>query len=153
MVTTAKNGFDQPYPIAKVESDSNGEHRREMEVALADPTFYPHRATNIQVEETHISKVFLTGDFAYKVKKPVNLGFLDFTTLKKRRHYCKQEVLLNQRLSKGVYLDVVAITREPTAYMLNGPGEPVGQAERSNGAGACRCSGSFLSKGQKRAGD
>jgi aminoglycoside phosphotransferase family enzyme/predicted kinase len=125
MVTTAKNGFDQPYPIAKVESDSNGEHRREMEVALADPTFYPHRATNIQVEETHISKVFLTGDFAYKVKKPVNLGFLDFTTLKKRRHYCKQEVLLNQRLSKGVYLDVVAITREPTAYMLNGPGEPV----------------------------
>ena len=125
MVTTARNGFDQPYPIAKVESGSNVEHRREIEVALVDPTFYPHRTTNIQVAETHISKVFLTGDFAYKVKKPVNFGFLDFTTLKKRRHYCEQEVLLNQRLSKGVYLDVVAITQEPTAYMFNGPGEPV----------------------------
>ena len=125
MVTTVKNGFDQPYPPAKVESDSNGEHRGEIEAALAEPTFYPHWTTTIQVAETHISKVFLTGDFAYKLKKPVNFGFLDFTTLEKRRHYCEQEVLLNQRLSKGVYLDVVAITQEPTAYMLNGPGEPV----------------------------
>jgi aminoglycoside phosphotransferase family enzyme/predicted kinase len=125
MVTTVKNGFDQPYPRARVKSDSNGEHRGEIEAALADPTFYPHGTTNIQVAETHISKVFLTGDFAYKVKKPVNFGFLDFTTLEKRRHYCEQEVLLNQRLSKGVYLDVVAITQEPTAYMLNGPGEPL----------------------------
>jgi len=125
MVTTVKNGFEQPYPRARVKSDSNGEHRGEIEAALADPTFYPHGTTNIQVAETHISKVFLTGDFAYKVKKPVNFGFLDFTTLEKRRHYCEQEVLLNQRLSKGVYLDVVAITQEPTAYMLNGPGEPL----------------------------
>ncbi len=125
MFTTVKNGFDQTHPLAQVDSDSNKEHRGEIEKALADPRFYPHRTTNIQVEETHISKVFLTGDFTYKVKKAVNFGFLDFSTLKKRRHFCEQELLLNQRLSKGVYLDVVAITREPTAYMLNGPGEPV----------------------------
>ncbi len=106
-------------------SDSEADHRGGVEFALSDPTFYPHPVGKIQIEETHISKVFLTGDFVYKVKKPVNLGFLDFSTLEKRHHYCEQEVLLNQRLSQDVYLDVVAITREPGRYALNGPGETV----------------------------
>ncbi len=104
-------------------SDSEADHRGGVEFALSDPTFYPHPVGKIQIEETHISKVFLTGDFVYKVKKPVNPGFLDFSTLEKRHHYCEQELLLNQRLSQDVYLDVVAITREATEYALNGPGE------------------------------
>ncbi len=95
------------------------------ESAFSDPDFYPHPVGSIQVEETHISRVFLTGDFVYKVKKPVDFGFLDFTTLEKRKRYCEQEVLLNQRLSEGVYLDVVAVTQEPTGYTLNGSGKPV----------------------------
>ena len=93
--------------------------------ALSNPDFYPHPVSTIQVEETHISTVFLTGDFVYKVKKPVDFGFLDYTTLEKRLRYCKQEVLLNKRLSENIYLDVVSITQEPTGYALNGPGKPV----------------------------
>jgi len=100
-------------------------HQTGVDLALSDPDFYPHPVGSIQVEETHISKVFLTGDLVYKVKKPVNLGFLDFSTLEKRHYYCEQEILLNQRLSHDVYLGVAAVTREPTGYALNGPGEPV----------------------------
>jgi aminoglycoside phosphotransferase family enzyme/predicted kinase len=96
-----------------------------VSVALSNPDFYPHPVSTIQVEETHISKVFLTGDFVYKIKKPVNFGFLDFSTLEKRHHYCKQEVVLNRRLSKEVYLEVVTITREGMGYTLHGSGEPV----------------------------
>jgi len=92
---------------------------------LKDPEFYPHPVTAIHIEETHISTVFLTGDFVYKIKKPVDFGFLDYTTLEKRYQYCKQEVLLNRRLSEDVYLDVVSITEESTGYTLNGSGEPV----------------------------
>jgi len=93
--------------------------------ALSNPDFYPHPVSTIQVEETHISTVFLTGDFVYKVKKPVDFGFLDYTTVEKRLQYCKQEVLLNSRLSENVYLGVVSITEEPTGYTLNGSGKPV----------------------------
>jgi aminoglycoside phosphotransferase family enzyme/predicted kinase len=96
-----------------------------LDAALRDPAFYPHPVAAIEVEETHISKVFLTGPFVYKVKKPVDFGFLDFSALEKRRHWCEQELLLNQRLSQGVYLEVVSITKEPLGFALNGSGEPV----------------------------
>jgi aminoglycoside phosphotransferase family enzyme/predicted kinase len=109
----------------KAESQSDTKDHAAVETVLKDPEFYPHPVTAIQVEETHISTVFLTGDFVYKIKKPVDLGFLDYTTLKKRHRYCKQEVLLNRRLSENVYLDVVSITEEPTGYTLNGSGKPV----------------------------
>jgi aminoglycoside phosphotransferase family enzyme/predicted kinase len=111
--------------VTEAASDREAKHRTGIEAALREPTFYPHPVRDIQVEETHISKVFLTGDFVYKIKKPVDLVFLDFTSLEKRRHFCEQEVLLNQRLSHQVYLDVVPITLESGGYALNGPGEPV----------------------------
>ncbi len=60
--------------------------------------------------ETHISSVILSGDFAYKIKKPVNFGFLDFTTLDRRRHFCGEEIRLNSRLAPQIYLDVVPIS-------------------------------------------
>ena len=64
---------------------------------LRDPKRYPHPADRVEVLETHISWVLLAGDYAYKVKKPVNLGFLDFSTLEARRFYCDEELRLNRR--------------------------------------------------------
>jgi len=91
--------------------------------AMALPGFYPHTVKRVVLKETHISKVFLTGDLAYKVKKPLNLGFLDFHSLSRRRHFCKQEVRLNQRLSSGVYIDVLPIYQRPDGtFSFKGPG-------------------------------
>jgi len=70
---------------------------------------YPHPVSDIQVIETHISWLFLTGDYAYKVKKPVDFGFLDFTTLEKRKLFCEEELRLNQRLAPDIYDAVVPI--------------------------------------------
>ncbi len=93
--------------------------------AMEKPDFYPHNVSTIEQRETHISKVFLTGDYAYKIKKAINLEFLDFTTLEKRRHFCAQEVILNRRLTHNVYLDVVTITLKDGRYSLEGAGRPV----------------------------
>lgn len=74
-----------------------------------------------KIIETHISWVILTGTFAYKIKKPVNLGFQDFTTLEKRKYYCEEEVVLNQRLAPSLYLGVVPIIDEkgtPIEYAI-----------------------------------
>lgn len=77
---------------------------------LADPTAYPHPvAGDIRQIETHISNVFLTGQFAYKIKKPVNLGFLDFSCLDQRRFFCEEELRLNRRLAPRLYLEVLPI--------------------------------------------
>jgi aminoglycoside phosphotransferase family enzyme/predicted kinase len=77
--------------------------------ALLDPAVYPHPVTRVDLVETHISWVFLAGDRVYKVKKPVDLGFLDFTTLERRRFFCEEEVRLNRRLTHDVYLGVVEL--------------------------------------------
>ena len=81
--------------------------------------------SNIQQKDTHISKVFLTGPYAYKIKKPVDLEFLDFSTLGKRRHFCRQEVVLNRRLAPETFWDVVAITESKGNFDIAGPGRPV----------------------------
>ena len=77
--------------------------------ALSDPLAYPFPVDAVEVRHTHISAVFLVGPFVYKIKKPLDLGFLDFTTLEKRRHFCDEEIRLNRRLAPGVYLDVVPV--------------------------------------------
>nr|WP_281722064.1 bifunctional aminoglycoside phosphotransferase/ATP-binding protein [Nitrosomonas nitrosa] len=89
---------------------------------LRDPTRYPHPVKNIQHVETHISHLLLTGEFAYKFKKPLNLGFLDFSALEKRRFYCEEELRLNRRLAPDVYLEVVSINGEVSSPSLNGAG-------------------------------
>jgi aminoglycoside phosphotransferase family enzyme/predicted kinase len=101
------------------------QHQIAIFEAMESPDFYPHAVSTIEQRDTHISKVFLTGTYAYKIKKPVNLEFLDFTTLEKRRHFCWQEVVLNRRLAPTVYLDVVAITLKDGRYYLEGLGRPV----------------------------
>ncbi len=92
---------------------------------LARPAAYPHPADNLEVRQTHISVVFLAGSFAYKIKKPVDLGFLDFSTLEKRHHFCHEEVRLNRRLAPEVYLGVVPITSGPTGLRVEGEGPAV----------------------------
>lgn len=72
--------------------------------ALQDPALYPHPVEGFQVIETHISWVILTGPYAYKIKKPMNFGFLDFSELADRAHFCAEELRLNQRLTSDLYL-------------------------------------------------
>lgn len=93
--------------------------------ALRDPTRYPHPAAAIEVVETHISYVVLAGDYAYKLKKPVDLGFLDFTTLAARRRYCEEELRLNSRTAPALYLDVLPIGGSPENPVLGGIGPPI----------------------------
>lgn len=94
--------------------------------AMADPDFYPHPVVELRRIDTHISAVFLTGRWVYKLKKPVNFEFLNFETLAARRRYCQQEVTLNQRLSHDIYEGVVAICRSDDGRLsLEGPGEAV----------------------------
>lgn len=97
---------------------------------LMDPAVYPHPVDRVELIETHISWVLLAGDRVYKVKKPVNLGFLDFTTLARRRRACRDEVRLNRRLAPSVYLDVVDIKGRTTAPRLAGPGRAIEVAVR-----------------------
>ena len=93
--------------------------------ALLEPRAYPHPVDAVELVETHISWVLLAGDRVYKVKKPVDLGFLDFTTLAKRRHFCGEEVRLNRRLTHEVYLGVVDVTGEPPDLRVGGRGRAI----------------------------
>jgi len=90
--------------------------------SLLDPDVYPHKVTTIDIIETHISWVVLTGTYAYKIKKPVNLGFLDFSTLTKRKYYCGEEIRLNSRLAPDIYLDVISLCGSPSKPVINGSG-------------------------------
>ncbi|MDD5648684.1 MAG: kinase, partial [Dehalococcoidia bacterium] len=72
-----------------------------------------------------MSFIFLTGDYAYKAKKPVNLGYLDYTTLERREHFCRQELELNRRLCPAAYLDVVPVTESPAGIRLGGEGNVI----------------------------
>jgi uncharacterized protein len=92
---------------------------------LLDPGRYPHPVARVELVETHISWVFLAGERVYKVKKPVDLGFLDFTTLERRRFFCEEEVRLNRRLAPDVYLGVVELTGTPAAVRFGGAGPVV----------------------------
>ncbi len=93
---------------------------------MLQPGFYPHAVTEpIQLVQTHISYVLLTGDYAYKIKKPANFGFLDFSTLEKRQHFCQEELRLNQRGAAELYLEVLPVTQAGEQYHLGGIGEPV----------------------------
>lgn len=98
--------------------------------AMSLPDFYPHPVQTVTQKETHISKVFLTGEVVYKIKKAVNLGFLDFSTVSKRRQCCEQEVSLNRRLAQGIYLGVTPITHSGGRFRLSGSGKAIEYAVR-----------------------
>lgn len=71
-----------------------------LATAMMKPAFYPECPRSVELVQTHISYVFIAGDFVYKIKKPVNFGFLDFTSLSLRKHYCEEELRLNRRLAR-----------------------------------------------------
>ena len=99
----------------------------ELVTALQQPALFPHPVTDFSVIETHISIILLTGTFAYKFKKPVDFGFLDFSSLEKRRHYCEEELRLNRRLAPELYLEVVPVCAGPK---LGAGGEVIEYAVR-----------------------
>lgn len=90
--------------------------------SLQNQTLYKHAIKKFEVIETHISWVILTGQYAYKIKKPVNFGFLDFSSLEKRHFFCSEEIRLNRRLVPQLYLEVVTICGSPTHPNLEGKG-------------------------------
>jgi uncharacterized protein len=93
--------------------------------AMSDPAFYLAPPQQVELIQTHISRVFIAGDEVYKVKKSVDFGFLDFTTLEKRKFYCEEEVRLNRRLAPQVYLGVVEISLDHDGKLVLGKGETV----------------------------
>jgi uncharacterized protein len=97
--------------------------------ALREPARYAHAVDQVELLQTHISCILLAGDYAYKIKKPVNLGFLDFSTLAARRHYCEEELRLNRRTAPALYLDVLPIGGSATAPVIGG-GVPIEYALR-----------------------
>jgi aminoglycoside phosphotransferase family enzyme/predicted kinase len=90
---------------------------------LESPASYPHGPPEVRSIQTHISWVFIAPPFVFKVKKPVNFGFLDFSTLEKRRHFCQREIELNRRLAPEVYLGVVSISKTASGFSFNAEGE------------------------------
>ncbi|MGF1514545.1 MAG: AAA family ATPase [Elainellaceae cyanobacterium] len=90
------------------------------------PDFYSHAVQPpIQLVQTHISYVLLTGEYAYKVKKPLDFGFLNYSTLDLRQQFCHEELRLNQRGAAEIYLEVLPITQRGAQYQLGGEGEAV----------------------------
>ncbi len=98
--------------------------------ALRDPSRYDHPVESVEVIETHISWILLTGEYAYKLKKPVDYGFVDFSTLERRQRFCAEEVRLNRRSAPELYLDVVAITGTEREPVIGGAGPVLEYAVR-----------------------
>ncbi|KAF0154965.1 MAG: gluconate kinase [Syntrophaceae bacterium] len=123
-------------------------HNHIME-SMSQTDFYPHCPEKVELVQTHISYVFIAGDFVYKVKKPVNFGFLDFTTLEKRKFYCEEELRLNKRLAPSIYLDVVPIVQDDMGRLSpGGDGKTVEYAVRMKKLPLDKMLKILLAKGQ-----
>jgi hypothetical protein len=116
--------------------------------ALLDPKTYPHNSESVRLIQTQMSLLFLTGDYVYKVKKPVDLGYLDYSTLEKRRFFCHQELKLNKRLSPDVYLEVVPLVEQGSKILLGVDGEVVEYAVKMRQLPAERMMDVLLSKNE-----
>lgn len=95
---------------------------------LKDPLTYGENVKRVNLLQTHISFVALTGEYAYKIKKPVNFGFLDFSTIEKRRFFCEEELRLNRRLCPDIYLEVLPVTKKGNKISIGGDGEIIDYA-------------------------
>jgi len=121
----------------------------ELFAAMSRPDFYPRRPEAITVVQTHISFIFIAGDDVYKVKKAVDFGFLDFTTLDKRKYYCEEELRLNRRLAPEAYLGVETITEDAAGRLtLGGNGQIVEYAVRMRKLPQERMLGRLLAEGK-----
>lgn len=116
---------------------------------MLSPSAYPHAVDRIELIQTHISYVLLAGDYAYKIKKPLDLGFLDYSTLEKRRHFCEEEVRLNRRMCSDTYLGTVPVTQDAAGgYRLGGQGEAVEWAVQMRRLPADRAMPALLARGE-----
>ncbi|HVS09732.1 MAG TPA: AAA family ATPase [Planctomycetota bacterium] len=121
----------------------------ELVLALRDPAAYPFEVAEVGFLETHVSLLFFAGERVYKVKKPVDLGFLDFSTLERRRHFCEEEVRLNRRLAPDTYLGVVEFRRDAAgAVRVGGAGELVEPAVEMRRLPAERMLEALLERGE-----
>lgn len=93
--------------------------------ALMAPELYPHEVDSVQLIQTHISYVLIAGDFVYKFKKPVDFGFLNFSTLEQRKHFCEEELRLNRRLCPSIYLETLSVNRHGSQFSFGGSGKAV----------------------------
>ena len=116
--------------------------------ALLNPEAYPHKAQKIELVQTQMSFIFLTGEYVYKIKKPVNLGYLDYTTLEKRHFFCHQELKLNRRLCPDAYLAVVPIVEERDRLRIEGRGKAIEYAVKMKQLPQDRMMDMLLPRGQ-----
>lgn len=100
--------------------------------AMLNADVYDHEVSDIQLIQTHISWVILTGPFAYKIKKPVTLDFVDFSTLEKRQFYCDEELRLNKRFAPNIYLEIVSISQSDNKVQLASSDHIVDYAVKMN---------------------
>jgi aminoglycoside phosphotransferase family enzyme len=116
--------------------------------ALFNPEAYPHKPQEIELVQTQMSFVFLTGEYVYKIKKPVNLGYLDYTALEKRHFFCHQELELNRRLCPDAYLAVVPIVEEKDGLRIEGQGKAIEYAVKMKQLPQDRMMDVLLPRGQ-----
>jgi aminoglycoside phosphotransferase family enzyme len=116
--------------------------------ALLESQAYPHKPQKIELVQTQMSFILLAGEYVYKIKKPVNLGYLDYTTLEKRRFFCHQELELNRRLCPAAYLDVVPIIEEKGELRVEGRGEAIEYAVKMKQLPQDRMMDVLLPRGQ-----
>jgi len=128
-------------------SDGNT-HGATLIDGLLQARCYPHPVTGIQRLETHISWILLTGEYAYKIKKPVNLGFLDFSTLEQRRQCCEEELRLNRRLAPQLYLDIIPITGSSASPRVGGTGPVIEYAVKMRQFPQASLASALLTAGQ-----
>jgi len=122
--------------------------RRTIKQALLNPEAYPHKPQKIELVQTQMSFIFLAGEYVYKIKKPVNLGYLDYTTLEKRHFFCHQELKLNKRLCPGAYLAVVPIVEEKGGLCIEGQGKAIEYAVKMKQLPQDRMMDVLLPRGQ-----
>ena len=116
--------------------------------ALLESQAYPHKPQKIDLVQTQMSFILLTGEYVYKIKKPVDLGYLDYTTLEKRHFFCHQELELNRRLCPGAYLAVVPIVEEKGRLCIEGRGEAIEYAVKMKQLPQDRMMDVLLPRGQ-----
>ncbi len=118
--------------------------------ALLEPDIYPHPVSEVKLVQTHISFVLLAGDFVYKIKKPVDFGFLDFTSLEKRDHFCNEELRLNKRLCPDLYIETLTIACDDDRFNLQGEGRVIDHCLKMHRMPEDRMMGNIIKAGELR---
>ena len=113
-------------------NDKNGVQRSRLIQFLLSPSSYPHSPSRVKYIQTHASDVFIIAPYVYKIKKPVDFGFLDYSTLEKRKFFCEREIELNRKLCCNTYLSVEKISKKDGAFKLGAGDETIEYAVKMN---------------------